>query len=531
MLRHHLLPIFVAGLLCSCGAARANSASQEKQTREQAILQIQSLIQDGKLSEAVRLLAESSKQFPADSGLDNLRGIIAAQQGNYQAAEESFEKAIQRSPRFTNAYLNLGRLYQEHSAADAQAPYKALNVYGRVLRYEPQNVEANYQSAVLLSQFGEYQRSLDRALQLPANLQSTAQTLSIVCSDHAALGHRQAADKAAAQLAASADFSEADASQALPGLTTGKRDDLIISLLTALDKRNSLSPGMQHALGLANERTGQLAEARAALEKSVTKETLSVALLLELARVAHKQKDYQGALGYLAHARDLEPNNAAVHYDFGMVCVDLNLVAEARNSFEQAVKLEPENPSYNYAMGATSAYRHDPAEAVPYFKKYLQLKPGDPRAKLALGDALFRAKDYEGAIPWLNEAAKFPATAASAHYYLGSIALQEHRQEDAFQELQQALKLRSDYADALAELGEYFLVKKDYAAAERQIQKALQIEPDHFAANFHLLTLYTRTDDPRREEQSKRFAELQKLRDEKTQEYLRIVQVRPFETP
>jgi len=60
-----------------------------------------------------------------------------------------------------------------------------------------------------------------------------------------------------------------------------------------------------------------------------------VSSLLELARVAHKQRDYQGALGYLAHARDLEPGNASLHYDFGLVCLDLNLVAEARNSLRR----------------------------------------------------------------------------------------------------------------------------------------------------------------------------------------------------
>src|SRR5207302_8013378 len=162
-------------------------------------------------------------------------------------------------------------------------------------------------------------------------------------------------------------------------------DDLAISLLEEFQKRGPLSAGLDHSLGLAYERAGRLTEARAALEKSVTNDTLSVALLLELARIAHKQHDYQGSLGYLAHARDLEPNDPKLHYYFGLVCVDLNLVAEARNSFEKAVSLEPDNASYNYAMGATSAFRHDPAEAVPYFEKYLKMKPGDPRAKLALG--------------------------------------------------------------------------------------------------------------------------------------------------
>ena len=107
--------------------------------------------------------------------------------------------------------------------------------------------------------------------------------------------------------------------------------------------------------------------------------------------------------------------------------MDLNLVAEARNSFEMAVQIEPENPDYNYAMGAASTFRHDPGEAVPYFEKYLKLKPQDPRGKLALGAALFRAKDYDAAVPRLKEAAMIHETATVAHYYLGAIALQERR--------------------------------------------------------------------------------------------------------
>ena len=507
-------------------AQQANTAA-----RQQKILEIQQRIENHDLAGANGLLAEARKEYPSDEGFDNLQGIVEAQKGEFPAAEKSFTLAIRRSPKFTGAYLNLGRLYQENASTDPQAARKALDVYERVLRYEPDNTEANYQSAALLLKQARYQDSLRHASRLPSEQQSTAQVLAIVCADSAGLGDRRGADEAAARLTSSADFSEADAQQALPALINAKREDLAISLLESLQSRKALSPALEHSLGLAYERAGKLREARAALEKSVTQETLSVPLLLELARVAHKQQDYQGSLGYLAHARDLEPNNARVHYYFGLVCVDLNLVAEARKSFETAVRLEPENASYNYAMGAASAYRHDPTEAVPYFEKYLKLKPKDPRAKLALGNALFRAKDYEAALPWLREAAGNPETSANAHYYLGAIALEELRLDEAHMELTAALREKSDYADALAELGDYYLVRKDYPQAEKQIREALRIAPDHFSANFYLLTLYTRTTDPRREAQAKRFEELQKLRDEKTQEFLRIVQVRPFEAP
>jgi len=74
-------------------------------------------------------------------------------------------------------------------------------------------------------------------------------------------------------------------------------------------------------------------------------------------------------------------------------------------------------------------------------------------------------------------------------------------------------------------------MKKDYGEADKQIRRALEFDPDYLVANLYLLTLYTRTGDARREAQAKHFEELQKLRDEKAQELMRIVEVRPFETP
>jgi tetratricopeptide (TPR) repeat protein len=527
-----MIPATVLAIfLCPPHFGFAQAKQERESRRDTRILQIQNLIQAHNLSEANRQLMEAKKEYPTDAGFDNLLGIVEAQQGDYDSAEISFSRAVKREPNFTRAYLNLGRLYQEYVAADPQARRKALNVYRKVLRYEPGNAEAHYQSAVLLLQQGEYRDSLDHLSHLPREMQDAAQTLSVACADYAGLGNHRGADEAVAQLTAAHDFSEPDAEQALRGLTAGKRDDLIVSLLESLQNRQQLPPALLHSLGSAYERTNKLAEARAAFEKCFTAENTSVALLLELARVAHEQKDYQGSLGYLAHARDLEPNNALVHYYFGVVCVNLNLIAEARNSFEKAVKLEPENADYNYAMGAASAFGHDPAEAVPYFQKYLKLKPQDQRGRLAMGAALFRAKDYDAAVPWLKESTAISETATKAHYYLGAVALEEGRLDEALIQIQEALKAEPDYADALAELGRYYLMRRDYQQAEKQIQHALKIEPDHYAANFHLLTLYTRTKDPRQEAQAERFEELKKLLAEKTQEFLRLVEVRPLEAP
>jgi tetratricopeptide (TPR) repeat protein len=495
--------------------------------RERRILEIQRLFGQGDLSGARKLLDEATKRFPADAGLDNLNGIIEAREGNHAAAERSFRRAVNRDRKFTGAYLNLGRLYQERSAADPRALTKALDVYRSVLRYDAANAEANYQSAALLMRKGDYRLSLDHLARLPANIQASAQVLSVSCADYAGLGRMDRANEMARRLMAHPDFSELDVTAILPALTGARRDDLSVELLEALRGRRTLSAGMRRRLGLAYEETGKLAQAREALEESAGGGRPHAALLADLARVARKQQDYQGALGYLAHARDLEPKDAALHYFFGLVCLDMNLVAEARAAFERSVIIEPENPAYNYAMGAASTYRRDSTEAIPYFEKYVRLRPRDARGKLALGAALFAAKRYDAAEKALMESVKVPDTSAVAHYYLGAIARRGGRLDEAVLKLRQALKARPDYADALAELGQCYLTKREYEPAGELLRRALEIAPNHYAANFNLLTLYARTRDEREAEQSARFEEVKKLREENAREILRMIEVRP----
>ena len=498
-------------------------------TRDRAILDIQRLINTGDLADARAMLQESTSRFPNDAGFDNLSGVIAAQEHSYNQAERSFRRAIERDRRFTAAYLNLGRLYQENLSADAHGFKKALQIYESVLKYDKTNPEANYQSSLLLLRNREYQLSIMRLKRLPVSTQESSQALSVLCADYAALGLRKPADATLRQLIGSTDFSEADVRQMLPGLRIGKREDLIADALVTLQKRGKLPSDLKHALALAYEGSGKLDEARATLEELVTEPgNLSADPLLALARIAHEQKDYKGALGYLAHARDLQPNNASIHYSFGLVCIDLELIAESRNSFEKALRLDPDNPAYNYAMGVTSTYDRDAEAAIPYFEKYRKLRPTDPQAKLALGAALVRAKEYDAATPLLRGALGDQKTAIAAHYYLGTLSLEGGHLEDAAAQFKLALQAKPDYVDALAELGHYYLLEKRYKDAENYLDRGLQLDPDHLKANFYLLTLYTRTGDARRETQSTRYDQLQKFREEKSREFLRMIEVRPL---
>ena len=375
-----------------------------------------------------------------------------------------------------------------------------------------------------------YEKSQEHLSRLPRDSQDISQALAVRCADLAGVGDRMRTDQCADRLRSRPDLSEADAQTIAPALASAKREDLIVGLEEALAKRGTLSGQSLHTLGLAYAKTGQLSKARSALEKAFSSlGSSSTGILLELARVGQEQKDYKGTLGYLAHAEDLNPKDATIPYYFGIVCLQLNLLAEGQRAMGKALALDPDNPSYNYSMGAVTVFSEGPEQAIPYFQKYLRLKPKDPRGQLALGAAYVRAKNYDAGLPVLRESTSNSETASTAHYYLGRILNEEGDPQGAIQELQQSLKSNPDYPDALAELGRSLLAKKDYRQAQAELDHALALSPDHYQANLNLLLLYTKIGDARRDSQSQRVEELKKAAEEKSQEMSRIIAIRPFD--
>jgi len=515
---------FLAALLAlgMYGVCRCLAAQSPETLRK-----IQQLLQAGDTATAQALLSQALLESPNDGRLANIQGVIKAQEGDFASAEANFRKAIELAPHLEDAYLNLGRLYQEHAPKDPGARGKALGVYAELLRFAPDHLEANYQSAVLLMQKGHYTESLQHLARLPSDSQDHSQVLSVRCADYAGMGQRDKAELAADQMLRSSDLAEADVTSILHILASRQDTSLALKLLQGLQARQLASFDSLHSLGLLSRTTGRLTEARQALEAAAQLQPNSVPVLLDLARVANDQKDYTGALGYLAHARELDPNNGAIHFFWGIVCIEQGLAQEAYQSLKKAVALAPHNAYYNYAMGVVTMQREDAKESIPYLKTYCNLKPHDPRGRLALGAAYFNSRDDESAQNVLLTIAHDPQTAAVSNFYVGRIDNREGRYPEALRHLKLALQARPNYADAYAEMGLVQLKQREYAPAEEALEKALKLRPDGYAANLNLLILYQRTRNPKAEEQSKRFEQLKEERAQRAMEFLRTIEVKP----
>lgn len=491
------------------------------------VLAIQEQIQANHLEEARALLSAAFRQYPGDGGLDNLLGIVEIQEGHVAPAKRAFALAIAHSPKLPGAYLNLARIEMETAETNAADRDDAARLYDKALVMEPGNAEANFNEALLLSWSHRYQASLDRLAKLDGDARHAVRAEALACADESALGNKEAADRAAEDLAGNPALTEQDAMSLLPALRMAHRADLIDRIFTAANARQTLSAAGLRILGLAQEAEGRLQAARATLERVFAMNPADATPLIDLTRIALDEKDDQGALGYLAHARTLRPNDASLPYEFGVICLRMNLLGEAARAMGEAVKMAPDNADYNFAMGKVEPLAEDPAKALPYLQKYIALRPDDPKGTLALGAAYFRNKDYENAALWLKRAEKERSTAAEAKYYLGRILREQDKLEEALAELSAADHLHPDQPEVLAELGQVYLQMRNYPAAAKALDRSLQLDPSGYTANFALLQLYAFNHDARRAEQAKKFDAIKGKNEEQYRETMRVIEVRP----
>jgi len=248
---------------------------------------------------------------------------------------------------------------------------------------------------------------------------------------------------------------------------------------------------------------------------------------MELARIAQSQNDLQGALGYLAHARALQPDGAPIHFFFGVVCIELDLPIEAKKSLDKALALDAENAAYNYARGSVELQGNSAWLAIPYFKKFVAAQPDNPRGRFALAVSEFSSHDYEAAAEHLNSIVGHRETEAGVQYFLGRIAKINGDWDRAADHLAKSVATEPDYTESHAELGLAKLHLGDLAGARAEIGKALQLSPNSYLANSNLLTLYQRTKDARFLDQQRRLRELDAKRSERQELMVRTIRVEP----
>jgi tetratricopeptide (TPR) repeat protein len=473
-------------------------------------------IEAGNLAAAWQSIQEALAKHPRDGGLLNLRGVVHARRNELAEARRDFADAARFSPQLTPAWQNLARACRQ--LADVPC---AVEAWQRVLRREPANTEARASLADIYEEQGKFAQSL-RQLDV-----GKSENLELRCLDLAGLDRLAEAKAQAALLAKQADFSAGDFAAMRGPLDAPKAAAVVVVLAEALDARGAAGFATLQRLTVAYEQLHRPGDARRTLERVAQLDPTNTAHLLELARLAEESKDHAGALGYLAHARDLAPDMARIHFLFGLIAGEMDLPIEARQSLDKALALEPDNPDYNYAMGSVILETRDAATAASYFAKFVEAKPGEAKGHFALGVAEFASGDYGKAKQEMRDAETSNTVAPAAEYYLGRIARLEGDLDEASLQLHRSLKSLPTFPEAHTELARIAMLKGDLGEAHLELNRALQLKPESFQANEELLVLYKRTGDARAAAQAELLKKLDADRSKRADLMLRTLEMRP----
>ena len=324
-------------------------------------------------------------------------------------------------------------------------------------------------------------------------------------------------------LKAAKDLVEQDVLDVAPVLVSHKCYELTRELLKTIDTRSPLTPQGLRVLGEADAALGKANEAENLLKRAASADPNSPEPLLGLARLAWNRKEYKAALGYVAHARDLDPDQASIHFFFGVICIQMDLPIEARKSLKRALQLDGENAYYYYALGGVELQSRLAGDAKTHFEKYVSLRRNDPRGHFALGASEYAMADYDTARLEMEKAAKSPETISGAEYFLGRIARIQGDLAAAVRHFSSAISREPDCVECHAERGRAEIEMKEFTVANRDLEAALRLNPDDLPANEYLLILYQKTKNAHIEEQRRRLAEANKKQNVKQREMLRPI--------
>jgi tetratricopeptide (TPR) repeat protein len=245
------------------------------------------------------------------------------------------------------------------------------------------------------------------------------------------------------------------------------------------------------ALGDANVALGRHERAIERYETFNGLDDRNARVLYKLGLARYRAGRPKEALPVLQQALSIDPAMGEAHYVLGLVQRDLDNLAAARKSLEEAARRAPASQtSAREALADVYLQESDYGRAINQLEALAALEPTRPERAVAVGLAQARAGREDAAVVTLGRALERFPDAPQVYAALGHVWLNEaQRRGDrvalnkAIEALQHAGSRSDASSDTLAELGRAWLLAGDRPAAERALRQAvakLPVPPDAY---------------------------------------------------
>lgn len=434
--------------------------------------QADSLIEVGKIENALILLDKIIVLSPKNSKAYENKGLIIAQLGDTAMAFLNLDLAIKYDPNNSNAYRNRAVLYSRKKNYDL-----ALKDINQSLKLNPNNphyyiARAGIKNAMHL--YKECIEDYDKGIQLAPFIDT-----SYVSKAQAIIYELDDANKAIAVL----DECLQKCPNSIYALEMRvvyniKREEyqMIIDDINLLLKLVGEHPNYYYARGMAKERLGDkigactdmnLSREKGSPDAMIyvvencvelinTTQVKALALVYEADQL-NKRKMYSSAISKLNEAILLDPTNSAYYYQRARNKFIIELYNEAIKDLNLALKLNP-NDGWSLLMyGQCLMYLEDQStkdftKAKEYMKKAVDANPKEVQFYLHLAILYLDTEDPQSAIPYLKIALELSPSTSDLIMLMGEAHLLLNEKENACIYFQKANALGNSKAPNMISL-------------------------------------------------------------------------------
>jgi tetratricopeptide (TPR) repeat protein len=319
-------------------AELASAVDKHPDDRELRLGYARMLVTADKLAESQAQFEILAQQDPDDAESLYALGILAAEAGQLDAAENYLLKVLELNQRPSDVYFELGKIEEQRLHYD-----KAQQWYERVGEGE-RYLSAQVKAATMLAQQGDTAAMHTRMAEL--RLQNPEDTTSLYIAEAEILREKKlyqdAFDKLSEALADDVDNNDLLYARAL----AAEKIDRLDVLETDLTKIIAEDPDNGHALNALGytlaDRTDRYTEALAYLEKAIALLPDDAAVLDSMGWVKYRLQQYDEALKYLRRAYEVN-DDAEIVSHLIEVLWESGQQDEARKLLQKALKKDPEN--------------------------------------------------------------------------------------------------------------------------------------------------------------------------------------------
>ncbi len=344
--RPRLLAGGLAALLASLTLATPVQADKAQDFYQQALAHLQR----EEFEQAAASLQDALKVFPRFAAAHHLLGSVEFH-GLRQPrrAIDHLKHAVDLHPNFAQAYLDLGKIYQQQNN-----PAEAVTAFQKAADIYPQSPEAHLHLAVACDRAEMWERAIaayDNALALQAGEPTALYNLAAL--------HNRRGDTA-------------KAARHLRELTRLHPDHAAGWLL----------------LAQLAEKDGQTEQAIDAYRKVLRADSDSVNAHYALGYLLQTQNRAAQAATHFQEVIRLNPKHAEAHLNLGVLFTNLDKIEQAEQEYLTARDLNPTLADVYYNLGVFYEFhRKDTALACPQYRKYQELGGRDERVHALLQGA------------------------------------------------------------------------------------------------------------------------------------------------